>query len=51
MGIHEKLGWNGEKDRENLEDMDELLKALAREDKAGTGISEDEAGVVFLKTP
>ena len=28
-----------------------LLKALAREDKVETGIPDEEAGLVYLKTP
>lgn len=51
LGVHRKLGWmttkNGKKD---MSEIDELLKALAREDGPDAEISEDEAGVVFFGT-
>ncbi len=47
LGIHQKLGW-AFKDGVNILDLDELLKAMAREDGPGAEVSEDEAGVVFF---
>ena len=48
IGIHgERSDVGGNTDRRNVKDMadlDEMLKALAREDEAATGISEAEAG-------
>jgi hypothetical protein len=47
LGIHQKLGWTTENNAAVV-DLDELLKALAREDGPGAEISEDEAGVVMF---
>lgn len=47
LGIHQKLGW-ATRDGSNVVDLDELLKAMAREDGPGAEISEDEAGVVLF---
>ena len=48
LGVHPKLGWNASHYGKDLEDVSDLLKALAREDEAGAGIPECEAGVLVI---
>ena len=51
LGVHHKLGWMDTKaSREAVAEIDELLKALAREDGPDAEIPEAEAGVVFFGT-
>ncbi len=43
-----RLRWaDGEVRSQQIAEMDDLLKALAREDGEGAAISEDQAGVLF----
>ena len=54
VGIDEKFAkttWMDRPGWQHLEDIDDLLKAFAREDGEGADISEAEAGVVMLKRP
>ena len=47
--VHRRLGWAAtEEGKEQLKDLDELLKALAREDGINAEISEADAGVVMF---
>ena len=47
--IHRRLGWTAtEEGKEQVKDLDELLKALAREDGANAEIEEANAGVVLF---
>lgn len=47
--VHRKLGWAAtEEGNEQVKDLDELLKALAREDGANAKIKEADAGVVLF---
>ncbi len=47
--VHRRLGWTAtESGREELKELDELLKALAREDGANAEIEEADAGVVLF---
>lgn len=47
--VHRRLEWAAtEEGREQVKDLDELLKALAREDGANAEVKEDDAGVVFF---
>lgn len=47
--IHRKLKWTGSEARaRNVAEMNELLKALAREDGEVARVSENEAGVVLF---
>lgn len=47
--VHRRLRWAATKEeKEHLKDLDELLKALAREDGANAEISEADAGVLFF---
>ena len=51
LGVHRKLGWmNTKNGTEGMAEIDELLKALAREDGPNAEISEDDAGVAFFGT-
>ncbi len=46
---HRRLGWTAtEEGREEVRELDELLKALAREDGANAEIEEADAGVVLF---
>lgn len=47
LGVHQKLGWVRKASR-SVVDLDELLKALAREDGPGGKVSEADAGVVIF---
>lgn len=52
LGVHKRLGWtNTEMGVESMREIDELQKALAREDGNDAEITEDDAGVVFFGTP
>lgn len=51
VGVHYKLQWDTRLYLQDLMDLEELLIALAREDEAGAGISEAEAGVKRLTGP
>lgn len=47
--VHRRLGWTiTEEGKEQVKDLDELLKALAREDGANAEIGEADAGVVLF---
>ncbi|CAF9927658.1 MAG: hypothetical protein ALECFALPRED_003806 [Alectoria fallacina] len=47
--VHRRLGWAAsEEGTEQVKDLDELLKALAREDGASAEIKEADAGVVLF---
>ena len=47
--VHRRLGWTATKEgKKQIKDVDELLKALAREDGASAAIDENEAGVVLF---
>ena len=47
--VHRRLGWTATKEgNKRIKDVDELLKALAREDGANVAIDENEAGVVLF---
>lgn len=47
--VHRRLGWAAtEEGKEQVKDLDELLKALAREDGANAEIKEADAGVVLF---
>ena len=47
--VHRRLGWAAsEEGKEQVKDLDELLKALAREDGASAEIKEADAGVVLF---
>ncbi len=47
--VHRRLGWAAtEEGKEQMKDLDELLKALAREDGANAEIKEGDAGVVLF---
>ena len=51
IGFHEKLGWGKTPDdRHDLGYLDDILKAMAREDGEGAEVSEADAGVVRIKT-
>lgn len=50
--VHRRLGWAAtEEGKEQVKDLDELLKALAREDGANAEINEVDAGVVLFGKP
>ena len=50
--VHRRLGWTTTKDgTKQVEELDELLKALAREDGPNAEIKEDDAGIVFFGKP
>lgn len=51
VGVHYKLQWDTRLYLQDLMDLEELLIALAREDEAGAGIPEAEAGVKRLTGP
>ena len=47
--VHRRLGWTSTKEgKKQIKEVDELLKALAREDGASAAIDENEAGVVLF---
>ena len=47
--VHRRLGWAATEDgKEQLKDLDELLKAFAREDGPSAEISEADAGVLLF---
>ena len=47
--VHRRLGWVATQEgKEQVRDLDELLKALAREDGANAEIDEADAGVLFF---
>lgn len=47
--VHRRLGWAATKEgKEQVKDLDDLLKALAREDGANAEIQEADAGVVLF---
>ena len=47
--VHRRLGWTASKEgKEIVKDVDELLKALAREDGDNAAMDENEAGVVLF---
>lgn len=47
--VHRRLEWTAtEEGEEQMKDLDELLKALAREDGANAEIKEADAGVVLF---
>lgn len=47
--VHRRLGWAAtEEGKGQVKDLDELLKALAREDGANAQINEADAGVVLF---
>ena len=47
--VHRRLEWTTTEDsKEQVKDLDHLLKALAREDGANAEIKEDDAGVVLF---
>lgn len=47
--VHRRLGWTASKEgKRRIKDVDELLKALAREDGDNAAIDENEAGVVLF---
>ena len=47
--VHRRLGWTATKEgKKQIKEVDELLKALAREDGASAVIDENEAGVVLF---
>ena len=49
--IHRRLGWHTMKEvqvHQDIDDLDELLKALAREDGANAEVDEPEAGVILF---
>lgn len=49
LKIHWRLRWNSNQTKlRRVDEMDNLLKALAREDGEGANISEDTAGVLFF---
>lgn len=48
VGVHHDLGWEYSGDRGDLAEIDELLKALAREDGPEALIVEAEAGVIHV---
>lgn len=49
LGISKKLGWTDKKsDQVTIRDIDDLLKAMAREDGVDAEIGEDEAGVLMF---
>lgn len=49
LGISNKLGWADRKsDKATIQEIDELLKAMAREDGVNAEIGEDEAGVLMF---
>lgn len=47
VGVHQKLGWVSDAPQDVFE-LDQLLKALAREDGPGGKVSEADAGVVVF---
>lgn len=49
LRIHWRLRWNSSQAKlRQIDEMDNLLKALAREDGEGAEITEDMAGVLFF---
>ena len=47
--VHRRLGWTATREGKKwIKEVDELLKALAREDGANAAIDENEAGVVLF---
>lgn len=49
LGISNKLGWTVRKsDQATIQEIDELLKAMAREDGPDAEVAEDEAGVLMF---
>ena len=47
--LHRRLGWTAtEEGKGQVKDLDELLKALAREDGANAQIEEADAGIVLF---
>ena len=47
--VHRRLGWTATKEgKKRMNDVDELLKALAREDGVNAAIDETEAGVILF---
>lgn len=47
--VHRRLGWAAtEEGKEQVKDLDELLKALAREDGANAEIKEADAGILLF---
>lgn len=49
LGISKKLGWAEKKrDKATIEEIDDLLKAMAREDGADAEIGDDQAGVLMF---
>ena len=49
VGIHRRLGWADTREgKEQVKDLDDLLKALAREDGPNADVKEDDAGVVLF---
>lgn len=50
--VHRRLGWAATEDgKEQVKDLDDLLKALAREDGDNAEIKEADAGVVMFGKP
>lgn len=49
VGIHRRLGWTDTSEgKEQVRDLDDLLKALAREDGPNADVKEVDAGVVLF---
>ena len=49
VGIHRRLGWTDTREgKEQVRDLDDLLKALAREDGPNADVKEVDAGVVLF---
>ena len=49
VGIHRRLGWADTREgKEQVKDLDDLLKALAREDGPNAEVKEVDAGVVLF---
>ena len=49
--IHRRLGWQSRGEiKRCMADLDELLKAHAREDAANTAVEEADAGLIFYGT-
>ena len=49
VGIHRRLGWADTREgKEQVKDLDDMLKALAREDGPNAEVKEDDAGVVLF---
>ena len=49
VGIHRRLGWPDTREgKEQVKDLDDLLKALAREDGPNADVREVDAGVVLF---